>query len=265
MTLPDVLSIWEIAHRWHHQDPNITDPEALPLEVQDSLRFLTKKMAYHQLPSCSPRGVRYTIDADIESIDEIISHHKDQEKKAQDEIESMDEIIALNKIPEKMTQDEKESIYEDYLSYMDNKMSRHNDIIEGFEQCYEKRIYDKNKLDNTFTLQHELAKLCLDHGIKPPKFWYPENWEGKTQKDTDDNEDKKLRPNQIDKQLCQAVASTLWNEYPDLNIQQLINHPAIQRFANGAQYKERTLRDWVKAVDPRPKDARHGRPKKLQS
>lgn len=244
MTLPDVLSIWEIAHRWHHQDPNTTDPEALPLEVQDKLRFLTKQMTYHQLPSCSPRGARYVIDTDIDSMDEVISHQKNSEK---------------------ISEDEKETIYEKYLSYMDNQMVRHNKVIEGLDQCYEKRIYDKNKLDNIFTLQDELAKLCIDHGIQLPNFWYPENWKGETKKGIDDNEDKKLRPNQIDKQLCQAVASTLWNEHPDLNIQQVINHPALQRFANGAQYKERTLREWVKTLDPRPKESRHGRPKKLQS
>ncbi|WP_288373369.1 hypothetical protein [uncultured Marinobacter sp.] len=37
----DHLSIWEVAHRWHDQDPNNSDPSALPLPVQDMLRTIT--------------------------------------------------------------------------------------------------------------------------------------------------------------------------------------------------------------------------------
>jgi len=236
MLLYDALSIWEISHRWHNHDPNTTDPDSLPLEVQDTLRFLTRKMARHELPSCSSRGVRYTIDADIESFEDIISHHKNTND---------------------LSQGEQDGIYEDYLTHMDKKMSRHNETIEGFDSCFEQRIYDKNKLDHTYTLQNELANLCATHDIPLPKFWYPNNWESTTNKDNE-----KLRPSQMDKQLCQAIASTLWSEYPDYNIQQIIKHPSLQRFGNGAQYKERTLREWVKTVDPRPEDTRRGRPKK---
>ena len=241
MILYDALSIWEIAHRWHDHDPNITDPKALPLEVQDTLRFLTRKMAYHELPSCSSKGVRYVIDADIQSREDIISHHEN----AND-----------------LSQGEKDSIYENYLTYMDNKMSCHNEIIEGFELCYEQRIYDKEKLDHSYTLQYKLAHTCETYGISLPAFWYPENWNKSPSKDAEAQEEKKLRPNQLAKQLCQAIASTLWAEYPEFTIQQIITHPSLKRFGNGAHYEERTLREWVKTVDPRPEDTRRGRPKK---
>ena len=236
MTLYDALSIWEIAHRWHKQDPNITNPDVLPLEVQDTLRFLTRKMAYHDLPSCSPKGVKYTTEADIEDRETVWSWRENADN---------------------LKIGEKETIYENYLGDMDKRVQRHNECVENFELCYEKRIYDKNKLDSTFTLQDELAKLCIEHNIQLPDFWYPKDWNSNT-----NNDDKKLRPNQIDKQLCQAIASTLWNEFPNYNIKQIITHPSLRRFGNGAQYEERTLRGWVKGRDPRPEDARRGRPKK---
>lgn len=34
------LSIWEVAHRWHGVDPNKTSPSDLPINVQDTLRYL---------------------------------------------------------------------------------------------------------------------------------------------------------------------------------------------------------------------------------
>lgn len=240
----DALSIWEIAHRWHEHDPNISDPKALPLEVQDTLRLLTRKMAYHELSSCSSKGVRYTIDADIEDREEIMSHRKNVKN---------------------LSQGEKDGIYEDYLTYMDNKMTRHNKVIDGFDLCFEQRIYDKDKLDHSYTLQYDLANLCASYDIKLPDFWFPENWNKAPSKDTEDQEGKKLRPNVLAKQLCQAIASTLWAEYPEFTIKQIITHPSLKRFGNGSHYKERTLRLWVKDLDPRPEGTRLGRPKKLQS
>src|ERR1035437_4120454 len=38
----DYLSLWKIAHRWHKIDPNKTDPENLPFEIQDRIRFLCR-------------------------------------------------------------------------------------------------------------------------------------------------------------------------------------------------------------------------------
>lgn len=237
--LYDVLSIWEIAHRWHGYDPNISDPKKLPLDVQDKLRFLTRRMAYHDLATCSPRGAVYQNDSDIETLEEIISYQVD---------------------PDSLSGGERQTIYENYLDHMDIKTRRHNEIIEGFELCFEQRVYDKSKLDHVYTTQYELAKLCAEFEISLPDFWYPKNWNSGLNAENDDYEN--LKPNQLDKQLCQAIAGTLWHESPDLNIQQIITHPALQRFGNGAHYTERTLRGWVKELDPRPEDKRTGRPKK---
>lgn len=243
MMLYDALSIWEIAHRWHGHDPNNTNPKALPLEVQDTLRFIARKMAYHELASCSSKGAKHLTHADIASIDEFISWHDDADN---------------------LSEGEKDSLYEDYTTQMDKKLTRHNNATDGLERCYEQRIYEKGKLDNIYTLQFELANLCENNGIELPAFWYPEGWRKAyvTSNEAIEENEPTLRQNQIANQLCQAIASTLWAEYPDLTIVQIINHPSIQRYGNGAHYTSRTLRQWIRVSDPRPEEKRRGRPKK---
>ena len=77
------------------------------------------------------------------------------------------------------------------------------------------------------------------------------------------NPPKKLRPNQEDKIRCRAIAQTLWDIYPEMNISEMCNHRAIQVFGNGKQYEGKdTIRNWIKDLDPRPEDKRIGRPKK---
>ena len=73
-----------------------------------------------------------------------------------------------------------------------------------------------------------------------------------------------LRQSQICKQVCQAVAKTLWSIYPDFTIEQIKSHHAIQEFAGGKVYNgKNTLRDWISEVDPRPAESKRGRKKRL--
>lgn len=237
----DVLSIWEIAHRWHDHDPNITDPEKLPLEVQDKLRFLTRRMAYHDLPSCSRRGVQNWTDNAIISESEYMQNNEDDGEYDPDKYD-----------------------YEAYYQNVSRRVDKHREITKNFDQCYERRIYDKEVLDNTFTLRYLLPKLCKRYEFDLPKFWFPDGIDHDNPENDKGAEStgQKLRPNQIDRQLCQAVASTLWAEFPQMNIVKIIGHKGIQTYCNGAQYTAATLREWVKHLDPRPEDKRRGRPKK---
>lgn len=236
----DVLSLWEIAHRWHDQDPNLSDPKALPIDVQDTLRWLTRMMSGHNLRICTKRGVEHDNQGDMLSKIEVLANHKD-----------------TNQIPE----EKQWEIWEHYLDWHDTRVQFHCDAVEGLEECYENRKYDKERLDNTYTNQHGLAKTCEMHDIPLPKFWYPEGWDQISEK-TPDKAPEKLKPNQLDKLVCQAIAQTIWYEHPDWNIVQVTKHIGIQKFGNGAQYKDKTLRLWVKEFDPRPPKTRRGRPKK---
>lgn len=230
------LSLWEIAHRWHDEDPNLTDPRRLPLPVQDKLRLLTRVLDYHQMRCCNERGVENHNVEDLVAFDDFMWHEK-----------------------EDGTEPSRDEIFEQYMQYRDIYTKHHNQATEGFENCYANRIYDKGKLDSVYITDYALITWCEANRITPPQFWF---------KDYDPRGDKieskpsRLKPNQLDKQVCQAVARTLWHIQPQLTIADIIAHQAIQRFANGAQYVEKTLRGWISEVDERPEEQKRGRPTK---
>lgn len=69
----------------------------------------------------------------------------------------------------------------------------------------------------------------------------------------------KLRPEQTDKLDCQAIAKRLLDE--GIHRSKLKEHPEIAPYAR--KYLGRhTLASWFAEVDPRPKGARSGRPRK---
>lgn len=71
-----------------------------------------------------------------------------------------------------------------------------------------------------------------------------------------------LRPTQIDKLVCQAIAKTLWDIFPTMNITAMSEHPAILEHGGGKLYTgKNTLRDWVREVAPENVRNNPGRPK----
>jgi len=249
--LYDVLSVWELAHRWCDIDPNLSDPEKLPLEVQDRLRFLTRMMANHELHSCSVHGSENTIHLDVMRFEEYINAFYDNKG---------------------ISEGEKWTHYEDYQDRMDRKMEKHNQNIEGLEQCYQSRKYNKNQLDDLYVVQHNFARFCKRQSIPLPSFWYPENWNIELGGVVDDENTPpddvithRLKSNLEDRISCRAIAQALWDTNPELTIEDIKNHRHIQVIGNGKQYKGRdTIRNWIKDLDPRPIDERIGRPSKKQ-
>lgn len=57
LELTDHLSVWELAHRWHDQDPNTSNPTELPLPVQDTIRFLYKGLVDCEISVCNANGI----------------------------------------------------------------------------------------------------------------------------------------------------------------------------------------------------------------
>lgn len=63
--------------------------------------------------------------------------------------------------------------------------------------------------------------------------------------------------------ICQAIARTLWDEYPEMTIEEMKKHKAIRIYGNGRAYSgKNTLRDWLSVVDPRASENKPGRRKK---
>lgn len=91
--------------------------------------------------------------------------------------------------------------------------------------------------------------------------------------------DKKLKSNQVDKEICCALAQLLWNENlplsqkekdemeidyevlstRDLKISKMCKHPWLKKYGNAAQYEESTIQNWIKDFAP---SNNPGRPKK---
>lgn len=65
----------------------------------------------------------------------------------------------------------------------------------------------------------------------------------------------------IDKESCKRIAQTLWDIYPDMTIEDIVNHRAILVYGSGKLH-ENMLRRWVSQVDPREK--KRGRKKLSQ-
>jgi len=64
-------------------------------------------------------------------------------------------------------------------------------------------------------------------------------------------ENRRLRSNQKAKLLCQAVAKTLWDIYPDMAVTDMCEHHAIQQYAGAKAYsKDKTVSRWLLEVAP---------------
>lgn len=94
----------------------------------------------------------------------------------------------------------------------------------------------------------------------PPKLL---EYMGLSDQPESSNKSPTRRTSQIHKQLCQAVARTLWDIYPKMTIEEMKTHHAIQEYAQGKIYGGKdTLRGWLREVDPRPPEEKRGAPRK---
>lgn len=235
--LPDVLSLWEIAHRWHGSNPLGDDP--LPIPVQDKLRQLTRALYQHKLTLANEHGREFgnlmtTVDYDAFVLD----------RGGSDEDEETEDF------------DLETTRYEAFLAHQQQRIRRHDELVADFPACFHGQVYDRSLLTGRFVTHHALSEYCEKEGISLPAFWSTDL------EPTTPEIKRPTRKSQIDKLLVQAVARTLWDINPDYTIAKLIDHKAIQVYANGGLYTGRhTLRNWISEVDPRADGEKRGRPK----
>jgi len=66
----------------------------------------------------------------------------------------------------------------------------------------------------------------------------------------------------IDREVCQGIARTLWDYHPGMEIEEMVDHKAIQIYGSGRLHsRDATLRRWLSEVDPRA--VKRGRKKKI--
>lgn len=120
--------------------------------------------------------------------------------------------------------------------------------------------FDKGTLEKLYVNRSRFIRWCEDEYLVPPKFWAPaplisEQVAGHSQAVG------KHKNEEIDRQVCQAIARTLWDFDPHIHPAHMAKHKAIQKYGNGAMYKdEETVRNWIAEVDPLKKERKTGRP-----
>jgi hypothetical protein len=67
---------------------------------------------------------------------------------------------------------------------------------------------------------------------------------------------------QMHKRECQQIAERLWAENPNSTKAALMKHPDMLFYVQAYRGKN-TVPGWLAEIDPRPKDKRRGRPKKI--
>ncbi|MEO8766878.1 MAG: hypothetical protein ABI363_00800 [Nitrosospira sp.] len=202
------FSIWEIAHRWHNLDPESTNSQKLPLAVQDTLRSLAGANHYDGLMIVNCNGV-----------ENKGAYHEPTQRRY-----------------------------------------KHEEIEEGLFDCSRNKIFNKPLLESVFIEQQPFGKWCLEKGWVLPGFWFSNDWKPDkyrysgwqldssseeslpiTQEIAGSELEIKLRPNQMDKPVCQAIVRTLWDIYPQMTIADMCKHEAFNATATVSSMAVSTL------------------------
>lgn len=146
----DVLSVWELAHRWYDLNPDTSDPSALSIEVQDLLRLITMRLRDHQLVLATSNGFEFKHRGNAPSFKEY--RHGDE----QDQQRSRIEQLRL------------------YNQFLDNWGRRHEEQVQGLEVCYQQRSYDRDRLDAIYLTRWTTEEFCREERLEAPRFWFPD-------------------------------------------------------------------------------------------
>lgn len=289
----DHLSVWELAHRWHDQDPNLTDPMRLPLGVQDSLRIITRALTYGDISVCDSGGVQKKNPNEHMRRAEFINSHEADDDPYPPRDENGIEIDPLE--TDKLEALVHEDITEQYVAYVDRWCGPHWRLCEGLELCFKGREYDREKLESVHVNQENLIFLCRLKRLPLPEFWFNEDERQAFKAGLDSNDVEKagrgididlpeseqaialehmtqpiiddlwgkMSSKQKHRLLCREIADELWRQDSSISITAMMEHPAIQQYGGGRYYTgKNTLRDWVKDMPNRPDNHKGGRPPK---
>lgn len=212
------LSIWEIAHRWRDANPDKTDPADLPLNVQDTIRYICRgaldgQLALLHLVVMSPVGE----NDGSHFRSEIRPYHVDE-------------------IPHEL----ENALYRKY-----DKEALNSYFVES-ENLFDYCLYQQVQCSSNGNTYVDFPS-CWSHLNGYPSFPESEPYDSEPPQ----LQPQSLRPSQVDKQICQAIAKTLWEIYPTMTIAAMTEHRAILIHGNGKLYQgKNTLRDWLSEVAP---------------
>lgn len=224
--IANYLSIWEIAHRWRDANPDNSNPTELPLNIQDTIRYIC----------------RGALNGDINlfhfGVEEVPS--SDSRQGIHSEIRA----YCVNIPPPELS---------DCLSRKFDKSTLDVCFVEA-ENLFDYCLYDQR----TGTITTVDFPSCWTHLIGGGRLIEsePDDIELPLVH-------KSLLPVQIDKLVCQAIAKTLWDIFPTMTITAMSQHTAVLEYGGGKLYPgKNTLIDWVREVAPKNVRNKPGRPKK---
>ena len=128
--------------------------------------------------------------------------------------------------------------------------------------CLTWNVFNKSYLDSLYVKREEVIDYCIKSYCDFPPCWTPKRlpYELIARKET-----KNYRPadETEDRIRCQAIAGALWELDPAIHPVHMVQSTIMQRFGNGRDYGEETIKDWIKSVDPQKK-RKKGAPPKIQ-
>lgn len=236
--LVDDLSVWDISFRWAGYDPRKFYIR-YPLEVENNFRTLMKAILSADLGCWS-----------------ISLEKRDFEKH------------------------EKEfSVY-----YW----------IDDIYYCIGASYFNRKLLRHAVISRFDFLEWCKRMNIPLPGFWFPQGWnleysieEGELkpgngyqlkywseerrnqyfqdylrETESENKNDKELRPNQQARIACRQVATSIWKQDTNRTIASVIKDDVIQKLCGANRFDEETVREWIKDLAPSHIRAHRGRPRK---
>lgn len=127
-------------------------------------------------------------------------------------------------------------------------------------ECVTSRHFEKDFLDSLFVMRSEVLIWCADEFLAPPGLWAAD-MALPNEVEAPKPNNARHRDDEVNKQLCQGIARALWDIDPQIHPAHMAKHQAIQKYGNGALYRdEETVRGWINEVDPLKKERKTGRP-----
>lgn len=228
------LSIWEIAHRWRDVNPDKTDPADLPLNIQDTIRYLCRGVLNGGL------HVFYLVTEETLAPDN--RHGFTSEVRA----------YHVNEFPADLS----ESLSRKY----------DKDILDGYvveaENLFDYCLHDQC----TGLITTVDFPSCWGHLIN--RGHHNES----QQKDFDyaQVQPLPLPPNRIDKRhriemACQQIGIMLWKKNPQFTNKEIAISNEVQHLGGGSEYELETVQIWLSEIDPRDSSKKRGRKRKNNS
>ncbi|HNA29046.1 MAG TPA: hypothetical protein PLQ64_07095 [Thiobacillaceae bacterium] len=221
----EILSVWEIGHRWVGYDPDKTDSADLPLPVKDAFRQLIQAIRHDRLPVCNEVG--------IQGKTYIFSRSTGRSRTLEEVLGALEDNYFVRRY-------ERELLDSIYLAQWDVGTWASDEGIPLPDFWFPPDWVEKR-----FNPEPDAGGMRgeIDDADQPENA-------------------PALKASQADKLVCQGIARALWDIDPVMTIADMCKHKAIQQYGNGRHYKGKdTLRNWLSEVAPATVKGRRGRPR----